>query len=113
MSARSPAPAVPTVALAVPAVAGVLVALLSPGPAQAAWRPPVGGPVTRPFDPGSRPFEAGRHRGVDLQAAPGAPVRAPCSGTVAFAGAVGSAGGVVTLAPYPGVFARRGSPTAC
>jgi hypothetical protein len=57
---------------------------------------PVSGDVTRGFDPG-RPFEAGRHRGVDLAAAPGALVRAACTGPVAFAGRVGSSGGVVTL----------------
>ncbi len=57
---------------------------------------PVPGDVTRGFDPG-RPFEAGRHRGVDLAAAPGAPVRAACTGPVAFAGRIGSSGGVVTL----------------
>ena len=57
---------------------------------------PVGGPVERGFDSG-RPFEAGRHRGVDLAAAPGTPVRAACSGPVAFAGRIGSSGGIVTL----------------
>jgi hypothetical protein len=56
---------------------------------------PVGGPVERGFDPG-RPFEAGRHRGIDLAAAPGTPVRAACSGPVAFAGRIGAAG-IVTL----------------
>ena len=55
------------------------------------------GVVTRSFDPGRHPFEAGRHRGVDLAAAPGVPVRAPCAGPVAFAGSVGSSGRVVTL----------------
>jgi hypothetical protein len=56
---------------------------------------PVPGEVTRGFDPG-RPFEGGRHRGVDLAAAPGTAVRAACSGPVAFAGRIGSAG-IVTL----------------
>jgi hypothetical protein len=56
---------------------------------------PVAGPVERGFDPG-RPFEAGRHRGVDLAAAPRAPVRAACGGPVAFAGRIGGAG-IVTL----------------
>jgi hypothetical protein len=65
--------------------------------AQAAWRPPVqSAAVTRGFDPG-RPFEPNRHRGVDLAAAPGTPVRAPCGGPVAFAGQVGTSGLVVTL----------------
>ena len=56
---------------------------------------PVTGPVSRDFDPGL-PFEAGRHRGVDFAAAPGTPVRASCSGRVAFAGRIG-ADGIVTL----------------
>ena len=56
---------------------------------------PVAGPVERGFDPG-RPFEAGRHRGIDLAAAPGTPVRAACTGPVAFAGRIGAAG-IVTL----------------
>ena len=57
---------------------------------------PVAGPVERGFDPGV-PFEAGRHRGIDLAAAPGTPVRAACSGPVAFAGRIGSSGGIVTV----------------
>jgi Peptidase family M23 len=56
---------------------------------------PVQGEATRGFDPG-RPYEGGRHRGVDLAAAPGTPVRAACSGPVAFAGRIGGAG-IVTL----------------
>ncbi len=63
----------------------VLLALLAPVP----------GEPTRGFDPG-RPFEGGRHRGVDLAAAPGTPVRAACTGPVAFAGRIG-ADGIVTL----------------
>ena len=56
---------------------------------------PVTGPVSRDFDPG-RPFEAGRHRGVDFAAAPGTPVRAACTGRVVFARRIGS-DGIVTL----------------
>jgi len=93
MSLRRPVLAALHVAL----LAALVVALAWPGLAHAAWRPPVPGPVARSFDPGTGPFEAGRHRGIDLQAAPGASVRAPCSGAVAFAGAVGSAGRVVSL----------------
>ncbi|GAA3078446.1 hypothetical protein GCM10017562_53780 [Streptomyces roseofulvus] len=55
------------------------------------WRPPPG------------PYAAG-HRGVDLAAPPGAPVRAPAAGTVTFAGPVGGRG-VVTL-----TLAGTGSP---
>jgi Peptidase family M23 len=56
---------------------------------------PVPGEVTRGFDPG-RPYEGGRHRGVDLAAAPGAPVRAACAGPVVFAGRI-AGDGIVTL----------------
>lgn len=56
---------------------------------------PVAGPVERGFD-GGRPYAAG-HRGVDLAAAPGTPVRAACGGPVVFAGRIGSSGGIVTL----------------
>jgi hypothetical protein len=65
--------------------------------APAAWPPPVDGPVSRGFDVGPDPFEAGRHRGVDLTAPPGAPVRAPCGGPVVVAGRVGTSGRLVTL----------------
>jgi hypothetical protein len=58
---------------------------------------PVGGPVTRAFDVGRNPYEGGRHRGVDLAAARGAVVRAPCAGEVVVAGRVGASGRVVTL----------------
>jgi hypothetical protein len=55
--------------------------------------PPVPGDITRAFayDPAA-PFVAGRHRGLDLAAPPGTPVRAACAGRVAWA-----ANGVVTL----------------
>src|SRR5687768_6000273 len=66
-------------------------------PAAASWRPPVPGTVTRTFDLGSDPFEAGRHRGVDFSASPGTTVRAACAGPVAFAGTAGSSGRVVTV----------------
>jgi murein DD-endopeptidase MepM/ murein hydrolase activator NlpD len=49
---------------------------------------PVGGRVLRPFDPPATPYGRG-HRGVDLEAAPGEPVRAALPGTVRFAGPVG------------------------
>ena len=82
-------------ALAVAAVTALVV--VAAEPADAGWRPPVGGEVVRPFDLGADPFEAGRHRGADLAAAPGAAVRAPCHGAVAVAGRVGTSGRVVTL----------------
>jgi murein DD-endopeptidase MepM/ murein hydrolase activator NlpD len=78
-------------------IAAVLALVAATEPAAAGWRPPVGGEVVRPFDLGADPFEAGRHRGADLAAAPGAAVRAPCAGPVVVAGRVGTSGRVVTL----------------
>jgi murein DD-endopeptidase MepM/ murein hydrolase activator NlpD len=55
-----------------------------------AWSWPLAGtpPVLRGFELPSEPWLAG-HRGVDLLASPGAPVRAAGAGTVTFAGWVG------------------------
>lgn len=78
--------------------------------------PPVQGPVVRGFD-FSGPYKPG-HRGVDLAAPPGAAVRASCAGSVAFAGAAGSNGRVVTLLcgrwrvthlPLAGIAVREGA----
>src|SRR5688500_943899 len=62
-----------------------------------AWTWPVDGPVLRPFtfDPDD-PYAGGQHRGIDVGAPSGAPVRAPAAGTVSFAGNV--PGGGLTLA---------------
>jgi hypothetical protein len=81
---------------AIPLLA-VVIFLALPAPAAAGWRSPVPGPVTRAFDVGANPYEGGRHRGIDLGAAPGTPVRAACAGRVVVAGRVGTSGGVVTL----------------
>lgn len=48
---------------------------------------PVPGAVLRPFAPPPEPWLSG-HRGVDLAAAPGSPVRASGTGRVHFAGSV-------------------------
>ncbi|HEX5619350.1 MAG TPA: peptidoglycan DD-metalloendopeptidase family protein [Solirubrobacteraceae bacterium] len=81
---------------AAPVIAALLLAVFAP-PAAATWRPPVDGGLTRPFAVTTNPFEAGQHRGIDLRAAPGTPVRAPCAGRVVVADRVGTTGGVVTL----------------
>ena len=51
------------------------------------WVRPVAGRVVRGFVEPANPYAPG-HRGADLAAAPGAPVRAAGSGTVSFAGDV-------------------------
>ena len=62
-----------------------------------AWTWPVDGPVLRQFDFGSNPYAAGQHRGIDIGAAGGAPVRAPASGRVSFAGTVPGGGRALTI----------------
>ena len=67
----------------------VLAALVGASPASAGWTRPVPGGATGRFAYSrARRFAAGERRGVDLRAVRGAPVRAPCSGRVSFAGRV-------------------------
>jgi len=75
----------------------LLLLVPSPGPYQ--W--PIDGPppVTRPFQPPPEPWLAG-HRGVDLGAEPGVPIRAAGPGVVVFAGVV--AGRPVVSVDHPG-----------
>ncbi len=56
-------------------------------PACGAWLPPVDGQVVRPFEAPAFAYGPG-HRGVDLAAPPGTPVRAAGDGVVSFAGSV-------------------------
>src|SRR5687767_5163571 len=65
--------------------------------AGAAWRWPVRGEVIAPFAVGSNPFAPGQHRGIDIAAAAGGAVRAPCSGRVRYAGRVPGRGRGVTI----------------
>lgn len=74
-----------------------LVLALSPAPALAAWRHPVGGRVTRPFALSPDRFAAGQHRGIDLASPPGAAVRAACGGRVHFAGRVPGGGRTLSV----------------
>ena len=105
---------------AAPVLAALLLAVFA-SPAAAAWGPPVNGALTRPFAVTTDPFEAGQHRGIDLRAAPGTPVRAPCAGRVLVAGRVGTSGGVVALRcgrwrvshlPLTTITVRAGTPVA-
>ena len=61
------------------------------------WTWPVDGPVLRPFSFGSDPYAAGQHRGIDIGAPSGTPVRAASGGMVSFAGTVPSGGKTVTI----------------
>jgi murein DD-endopeptidase MepM/ murein hydrolase activator NlpD len=85
-------------------LSGAATASAAPAPIAAVtvlWALPLAGApeVTRPFAPPPSPYAAG-HRGVDLAAAPGAPVLAAGAGTVVFAGWV--AGRPVVSIDHPG-----------
>lgn len=85
-------------ALAVAALAVLVGAGPFPGTATAdsgPWRVPLDGEVrvVRAFDPPERRWSPG-HRGVDLAASAGDPVRAAGAGRVAFAGTVAGTGAV-------------------
>ena len=75
----------------------VLIAFQAGAPPALAWTWPVDGPVLRPFSLGDDPYAAGQHRGIDVAAASGSPVRAPVAGSVSFAGTVPGGGRTVTL----------------
>jgi hypothetical protein len=67
-------------------------------PAAGAWTWPVQGPVlqTFSFDP-ANPYAAGQHRGIAIGGGDGAPVLAPASGVVSFAGTVPTNGKTITI----------------
>jgi hypothetical protein len=77
-------------------LAVVLLTFLVAAPAAAGWTWPVDGPVLRPFSL-SNPYASGQHRGLDVGAALGSPVRAPAAGVVTFAGSVPGGGRAVTI----------------
>ena len=99
MRATSLPPALPVAATAIPLMAAVLVPLAVPSAASAErWLRPVPGDVARPFSYArAAPFARGAHRGADLAARPGTPVRSACSGVVVHAGPVAGHGRVVSV----------------
>jgi murein DD-endopeptidase MepM/ murein hydrolase activator NlpD len=76
----------------------ILVLLLFAPVARAgSWQRPVDGEVLRPFAAGPDRYARGQHRGVDLAAARGSPVRSACAGRVSFAGRVPRGGLTVSV----------------
>ena len=70
--------------------------LALPAPALA-WTWPVDGQVLRPFSLGDNVYAAGQHRGVEIAAATGAPVRAPAAGQITYAGTLPRYGKTLTI----------------
>ena len=67
-------------------------------PAAGAWTWPVQGPVLQTFSfDQAHPYAAGQHRGIAIGAGAGAPVLAPASGVVSFAGSVPTNGQTLTI----------------
>ena len=75
----------------------VLVALQVGVQPALAWTWPVDGPVLRPFVLGDDPYAGGQHRGIDVAAPAGSPVRAPAAGAISFAGTVPTGGKTITI----------------
>jgi murein DD-endopeptidase MepM/ murein hydrolase activator NlpD len=75
----------------------VLTALASGTAHAGSWQRPVDGDVLRAFAVGRDPYRPGQHRGVDLAAARGSPVRSACAGRVSFAGKVPRGGPTVSV----------------
>jgi murein DD-endopeptidase MepM/ murein hydrolase activator NlpD len=76
---------------------GVSILAWAPETAGASWRWPVHGAVITTFHVASTPFARGQHRGIDIAAPAGTPVRAACTGRVTFAGFVPTAGRTVSV----------------
>lgn len=75
--------------LAVVGTIALLAAAVAPAGTWPVDPPPGADRIVAPYAPPARDWQAG-HRGVDLAAAPGAPVRAMAPGVVVFTGRVGA-----------------------
>jgi murein DD-endopeptidase MepM/ murein hydrolase activator NlpD len=85
----------------IPALVALVAAValsLVPTARAAPWQAPVRGPVVRAFALSADRFARGQHRGVDVAAPLGSPVRAACGGRVRFAGRVPGGGRTVSVA---------------
>jgi len=78
-------------------VLGLTLVCLAMPEAGLAWSWPVDGAVLRGFTVGADPYAAGQHRGIDIAATKGDPVRAPATGEVTFAGFVPARGKSVSI----------------
>ena len=66
-------------------------------PTAQAWTWPASGPVFQEFRLGGDPYAAGQHRGIDIGGTAGAPVAAPRTGVVSFAGSLPTNGLTLTI----------------
>ena len=81
--------------LSVAVVAAIAALVVVPGAVGWSW--PADGPLLRPFSFSADEYAAGQHRGIDIGAAAGDPVRAPAAGIVSFVGPVPAGGRALTI----------------
>lgn len=82
-------------------LAGLALAAPPGALADSGWRWPLRGAVIATFETGPDRFAPGQHRGIDIAAAAGTPVRSACEGRVSFAGFAATAGRTVSVACGP------------
>ena len=84
----------------------VMIAFQAGVPPALAWTWPVDGPVLQEFTLGDDPYARGQHRGVDLEARLGDPVRAPAPGNACV-----FANDRLTDSPRPDPTSKRNTPS--